>query len=206
MSSSPSPSNRPGPLLVVLSGPSGAGKDALLSRMRQLRKPYHYTITATTRPQRPTERDGVDYIFVTEESFRRMIERDELLEWAEVYGNLYGVPRDRVAEALRSGRDVIIKTDVQGAATIRKLAPGAILIFIAPPDMEELARRLGQRMTEAPEALWLRLSTAEREMQASSGFDHVVVNHPDRLDDAVEEIEAILASERRRPRPRAMPL
>ena len=193
-------------MLVVLSGPSGAGKDALLSRMRQLGKPYRYTVTATTRPQRPTERDGVDYIFVTEESFRRMIGRDELLEWAEVYGNLYGVPRDQVAEALRSGRDVIIKADVQGAATIRKLAPGAVLIFIAPPDMEELARRLGQRMTENPEALWLRLSTAEREMQESSGFDHVVVNHQDRLDDAVEEIEAILATERRRPRPGAMPL
>ena len=186
------------PLLIVLSGPSGVGKDALLSRMRELRKPYHFTVTATTRPQRPGERDGVDYIFVSHSAFRRMIERGELLESAEVYGNLYGVPKAQVAEALEGGHDVIIKADVQGAATIRKLAPEAVLIFLAPLSTEELERRLGQRMTESAEALKLRLKTAEREMQEASHFDYVVVNHQDRLDNAVQEIESVLAQERDR--------
>ena len=186
------------PLLIVLSGPSGVGKDAILTRMRELQKPYHFTVTATTRPQRPTERDGVDYIFVTTEAFRDMVASGELLEWAEVYGNLYGVPMDQVTGALNRGRDVMIKADVQGAATIKKLAPETLFIFLAPPNAEELASRLSQRMTESSEALRLRLKTAELELQEAPKFDHVVVNHQDRLDDAVEEIERIVARERRR--------
>ena len=194
------------PLLIVLSGPSGVGKDAVLSRMRELEKPFHFTVTAATRPQRPSERDGVDYIFVTRETFRQMVERDELLEWAEVYGNLYGVPRAQVVDALESGRDVIIKADVQGADTIRRLAPETVFIFLAPPDMEELARRLSQRMTESSEAFRLRLETAEQEMREASKFDHVVVNRQGRIDDVVAEIEAIVARERRRTPARKMPL
>ena len=194
------------PLLIVLSGPSGVGKDAVLSRMRELNKPYHFTVTATTRLQRPTERNGTDYIFVTKEVFRSMIERGELLEWAEVHGNRYGVPKGQVVDALRAGRDVIIKPDIQGAATIKKLAPDAVFIFLAPPDMDELARRLRQRMTESSEALRLRLETAEREMQQAPTFDYVVVNHQDRLDDTVAEIEAIVARERGRVPPRKVSL
>lgn len=190
------------PLVVVISGPSGVGKDAVLARMKALGKPYHFTVTATTRPQRPGERDGVDYIFVTRDRFQSMIAAGELLEWAQVYGNLYGVPRQQVREALQQGRDVIIKADVQGAATIRRLVPDAIFIFLAPPSMEELARRLGQRMTESPEALALRLRTAEAEMRETSSFDHVVVNHKGRLDDTVAEIERILEQERSRVPPR----
>ena len=193
-------------MLVVLSGPSGVGKDALLSRMRELKKPYHFTVTATTRPQRPGERDGVDYIFVTPAAFRRMIERGELLEWAEVYSNLYGVPKAQVADALDGGQDVIIKADVQGAATIRRLAPEAVFIFLAPPNIQELERRLGQRMTESAEALKLRLKTAQQEMEEISRFDYVVVNHQDRLDDAVREIENIVARERSRRPPRRVSL
>ena len=186
------------PCLIVLSGPSGVGKDAVLSRMRQLGMPYHITVTATTRQRRPTERDGVDYIFVTGDAFNRMVEENELLEWAEVFGNRYGVPKAQVTSALEQGRDVIMKIDVQGAATVRRLVPDAIFVFLAPPDMGELARRLRERMTESSEALKLRLATAEDEMGERGKFDFVVVNHHDRLDDTVAEIESIVDRERRR--------
>ena len=196
--SHPPPSDDSSSLIIVLSGPSGVGKDAVLSRMRALGKRYHYTVTATTRKQRPNERDGVDYNFVTTERFSQMIDGDELLEWAEVYGHLYGVPKTQVTEALSKGRDVIIKADVQGASTIKKLVPEAIFIFLAPPTMSELACRLGERMTESSEALKLRLRTAEKEMQQSSDFDYVVVNHKGRLDDAVKDTDEIVMRERRR--------
>ncbi|MCI0439414.1 MAG: guanylate kinase [Chloroflexi bacterium] len=194
------------PLLIVLSGPSGVGKDAVLSRMKELGRPYHFTVTSTTRPRRSNERDGVDYVFVSADEFRRMIARGELLEWAEVYGNYYGVPKSHVVQALDSGHDVIIKADVQGAASIKKLAPEALFIFLAPPSRKELERRLSHRMTESPEALRLRLETAEREMEAASQFDHVVVNHKGRLDAAVEEIERIIERERTRCPPRKIVL
>ena len=186
------------PLLVVLSGPSGVGKDAVLTRMRELGQPYHFTVTATTRRQRESERDGTDYIFKTTEQFRRMIDREELLEWAEVYGNLYGVPKDQVEKAQDRGRDVIIKADVQGAATIKKIAPEAVFVFLAPPDMEELATRLRLRMTESPGALKIRLETAQDEMAEAPKFDHVVVNRNGRLDEAVGEIRELVEGERRR--------
>ena len=194
------------PLLIVLSGPSGVGKDAVLSRMRELDRPYHFTVTATTRPQRQGERDGVDYIFVSEPRFRRMIRDEQLLEWAEVYGNLYGVPKAQVTDALGNGRDAIIKADVQGAATIRKLAPEALLIFLAPLNDAELKRRLGARMTESPEALALRLETAKEEMKQASSFDYVVVNHEGLLDAAVREIDDIVVAEKVRTPPRRVSL
>ena len=194
------------PLLIVLSGPSGVGKDAVLSRMRELQRPYHFTVTATTRPQRQGERDGVDYIFVSKPRFRQMIRDEQLLEWAEVYGNLYGVPKAQVTDALGGGRDAIIKADVQGAATIRKLAPEALLIFLAPPNEAELKRRLRARMTESSEALALRLATAKEEMRQVSSFDRVVVNHQGRLDDAVREIDDIVAAEKARIPPRRVSL
>ena len=197
MSTPPPEPNTTHPLLIVLSGPSGVGKDAVLSRMRELGKPYHFTVTATTRPQRPTERDGIDYIFVTTEAFRQMVQRGKLLEWAEVYGHLYGVPKAQVVEAFRQGRDVIIKADVQGAATIKRLAPKATFIFLAPPNMEELACRLRQRMTESSEALQLRLETAALEMEQKPNFDYVVVNHQDRLEEAARDIDRIVAQQRR---------
>ena len=185
-------------MLIVLSGPSGVGKDATLSRMRELAKPYHFTVTATTRAQRPSERDGVDYIFVSDGDFRRMIDRGELLEWAEVYGNLYGVPKAQVVAALTKGNDVLIKADVQGAATIRRLAADGLFIFIAPPSMEELADRLSLRMTESPDALRLRLQTAQEEMAEASKFDYVICNRDGRLDDTVREIESAISHERRK--------
>ena len=194
------------PLLIVLSGPSGVGKDAVLSHMRRQGRPYHYTVTATTRRRRPAEVDGVDYNFVTDEEFAGMIERGELMEWAEVYGHRYGVPRAQVVQPLSEGKDVIIKADVQGAATIRRLAPDAIFIFLTAPSMDELAHRLSVRMTESPEALDLRLRTAEVEMAESPNFDYVVTNHRDQLDETVREIEEIVTRERARGRVRELNL
>ena len=196
----------PSPLLLVLSGPSGVGKDAVLSRMRETGRPYHFTVTATTRPRRAGERDGVDYIFVTRQGFDDMVDSSELLEWAWVYGNLYGVPKAQVRDALARGRDVMIKADVQGAATIRELAPEAVFIFLAPPDLDALTLRLSQRLTESPETLRTRLQTAEEEMTKASDFDHVVVNHNGRLDEAVREIEAVVERERARKPPRRVRL
>ena len=199
-------SDRTHPLLIILSGPSGVGKDAVLARMKELGKPYHFTVTATTRPRRESEREGVDYIFVTTDEFRRMIDSGEMLEWAEVHEHLYGVPRSQVADALSEGRDVIVKPDVQGAATIKRLSPDALTIFLAPPDMDELARRLKSRMTETPENLVLRLETAELEMQEATKFDYVVVNRQGDLDAAVEEIGRIVENERLRLPPRRVSL
>lgn len=206
MSTSTGRSPRPSPLLIVLSGPSGVGKDAVLSRMREQRKPYHFTVTVTTRPRRPAERNGIDYIFVSERSFRRMIDGGEFMEWAEVYGNLYGVPEDQVARALEEGKDVLVKADVQGAATIRALVPDGVFIFLAPPSMEELANRLGLRMTESSQALRTRLRTAELEMEEAVKFDYRVINERGRLDDTVGQIDAIVAREKREARPRRIAL
>lgn len=184
------------PLLIVLSGPSGVGKDTVLARMRELDHPYHFTVTVTTRPIRGHEAEGLDYIFVSEEHFRSLIDANDLLEWANVYGNFYGVPRSQVTSALQKGKDVVMKIDVQGALTIRDLAPDALLIFLAPPSMEELANRLGNRMTESPEAYKRRLETARSEMAESIHYDHVVVNHHERVDDTVATIEQLIAEER----------
>jgi guanylate kinase len=170
--------------------------------MRQLGRDFHFTVTATTRPIRPGERDGVDYVFTSPHEFRRLIAENGLLEWAEVYGNLYGVPKSQIADAMARGQDVIVKPDVQGAAAIREKAPDVVSIFLAPPDLEEMENRLVHRMTESPEALRRRLDTARQEMDEASGFDHVVVNHNGRIDEAVAEIEAIIDREHSRAPPR----
>ena len=187
--------NQPGGRLFVLSGPSGVGKDALLSRMRQLGRGFHFTVTATTRPIRPGERDGIDYIFTSPDDFRRMIAEDGLLEWAEVYGNLYGVPKRQVTDALQHGQDVLLKVDVQGAATVSKLYPESVLIFLEPPDMKTLDNRLRERGTENAEALRIKIQTAREEMKAAAWFDYRVVNHDDMLDDAVSAIDRIVSRE-----------
>lgn len=177
------------PILLILSGPSGVGKDAVLSRMRDLGEPYHFTVTATTRIQREGETDGKDYIFVNQAEFKVQMEQDGFLEWAEVYGNYYGVPRDQVKTALQRGKDVIVKIDVQGAKTIKRLAPNALYIFLAPPDMDQLEKRLTERMTESSDSLKIRLETAAKEMKSASWFDHIVINHENQLDLAVAEIQ-----------------
>ena len=174
--------------------------------MKEQNKPFHYTVTVTTRKRRVSETNGTDYIFVSTQTFQQMIKENRFLEWAQVYGNLYGVPKDQVSQALLENRDVIVKPDVQGAAAIKRLAPEGIFIFLAPPDMGELERRLSERMTESPEALAVRMETAKREMEAASSFDYVVVNRHGRLDEAVADIEAIVDRERRRSPARQLPL
>ena len=196
----------PTPLLIVLSGPSGAGKDAVLTRMQELGHNMHYTITATTRPMRPAERDGHDYIFLSSEQFDRMVSQDGFLEWAQVYGNRYGVPKKQVQDALNQRKDTIIKADVQGAATIRRQAPDAVLIFLVPPTLAELEPRLRERKTEGDVDMDLRLRTARAEMGHAAAFDHVVVNHEGRLDEAVHLILEIIDQERRRDPPRTVSL
>ena len=125
------------------------GKDSVIDGLKKLGRPYHFTVTATTRAMRQGETDGIDYIFLSRDEFRRMIEQNGLLEWAEVYGNLYGVPKSQVNDALDRGQNVIMRIDVQGAATVSKLHPDAVLIFLEPPDMRSLEKRLRSRNTES---------------------------------------------------------
>ncbi|MBI4311328.1 MAG: guanylate kinase [Chloroflexi bacterium] len=188
----------PPALLVVISGPSGVGKDAVLERMKGTGRPWRFIVTATTRPRRPAERDGVDYIFMTPSDFEDLLIKDGFLEHALVYGRYYGVPRDQVEHALASGKDVVLKTDVQGAATLRSKMPGALLIFLAPPDLPELERRLRERKTDSAADIERRIATATHELGHQADFDYVVVNHTDCLDQAVGEIEGIMAREKER--------
>jgi guanylate kinase len=174
--------------------------------MKKSDYPLEFITTVTTRPKRATEKNNVDYHFVSVQSFQRMIENKELLEWANVYGNWYGVPREPVKQALDRGQDIIVKVDVQGAATIKKNIPQAVFIFLVPPSMEELTTRLKQRHTESPSDLALRLKTAEEEMQKLPLFDYVVVNREAEIDRAVSEIEAIITAEKRRVNPRKIRL
>ena len=192
----------PHPLLVVVSGPSGVGKDAMLALVREQRPEVFWAITATTRAMRPGEEHGVHHLFHTREEFLELLERGELLEHAEVYGNLYGVPKAPVREALAEGRDAIVRTDVQGAASIRALAPDALLIFVAPPSLEELERRLRSRDTESAEETALRVEMSRREMRAAAWFDAVVVNETGGLEDAAREVMAVIERERQRVPPR----
>jgi len=194
------------PLLIILSGPSGVGKDAVLLRMKRQGYPLEYIITVTTRPQRTKERNNVDYNFVSKARFEEMIKRRGLLEWANVYSNWYGVPKQPVKQALDKGYDVIIKIDIQGAATIKKILPQAVFIFLMPPSMEELAARLEQRHTESPFDLALRIKTAEEEAKQIHLFDYIVVNKRDEIDQAVSDIKAIITAEKCRVAPREITL
>ena len=192
----------PQPLLVVLSGPSGVGKDSILMRMRDIGFPFHFVVTATSRAMRPGERDGYDYHFVGEERFKEMIAQEELLEWAEVYGHYKGIPKSEVRRGFESGKDVILRIDIQGSATIRSIAPEAVLIFVAPGSFDELHGRLQWRRTESPDQMEQRLAMAYQEMAAVDQFDYVVINREDHLDDAVGQIRAIIVAEKQRVHPR----
>jgi len=188
----------PNPLLIVISGPSGVGKDSVLEEMQSRGLPFHFVITATTRDPRPGEQDGVDYFFLSEDEFARMIDEGELLEYAIVYQDYKGIPKDQVRQALDSGKHVIMRIDVQGAATIRKLAGDALLIFLTPETETELVDRLKKRKTETKESLNLRIATARQEMRKIDIFDYVVVNREDELDQTVDTIEAIIEAEQHR--------
>ena len=187
----------PGPaMLVALSAPSGAGKDAVRERLMAWGIPAHFAVTATTRPRRPDEVEGHDYRFLSEEAFQRLLAQDGFIEHAEVYGRHYGVPRSEIVEPLAAGQDVIIRVDIQGAATLRRLIPDAVLIFIAPPTVEEAQRRLEARQTDSPEATRLRVATAPSEMEAASDFDYVVINETGKLDETTVRVVEIIAAEK----------
>ena len=196
----------PQPLLIVISGPSGAGKDTVMQCMKDRGMPFHFVVTATTRPRRANEVNGKDYFFVGKEEFARMIEEDELIEYAVVYGDYKGIPKQQVREALSTGKDVLMRVDVQGAETVRKLVPNAILIFMTVDNEQELERRLRERKTETAEELALRIATARKELQRVESFDYVVVNADDHLDQAVDTIQAIITSEHQRVKQRKVTL
>ena len=180
----------------VLSGPSGVGKDAALAELRKLDRSWHFVVTATTRKIRSGEVHGTDYIFLDEPTFLEMKERDEFVESAQVYGNWYGVPKSQITSALEQGKDVILKIDVQGATTVKKIAPNALFIFMVPGTFEELRERLSQRMTESKADIELRLKAAANELDQGKDFDRQIVNSKDNLGRAVAEIDAIIAEEK----------
>jgi len=190
------------PLLLVLSGPSGAGKDSVLTRMKELDIPLEFIVTVTTRPRRPREKNNVDYHFISEENFQKMLQEKELLEWANVYGNWYGVPKEPVKQALEKGQDAMVKVDIQGATTIKKILPKAVFIFLIPPSMPELITRLRKRNTESKTDFELRLKTAEQEIKKLPMFDYAVVNKQEQIDSVVSDIRAIITAEKLRVTPR----
>jgi guanylate kinase len=184
------------PLLIVLSGLSGVGKDTVLARLRKSGLPAFISVSATTRARRPGEKNGADYYFITPEKFQAMIDADQLLEWANVYGNRYGIPAEPVRQALKRGQDVIVKIDVQGAGTIKKKVPQALLVFLITFSLAELEQRLKKRHTETPAELELRLKTAEKELDSIPMFDYVVVNREGKIKHTIEDIKAIITAEK----------
>jgi guanylate kinase len=194
------------PLVVVISGPSGVGKDATLDTMKKTGLPYHHVVTVTTRPKRPGERNGIDYWFISEDKFHQMVKRNQFLEWAKVYGNYYGVPKREIKQALKRGLDTVVKVDVQGAATIKRILPDALFIFLMPPSPEELANRLKQRYGTSSADLEIRLGKAREEMQSLSMFDYVITSYTGNLDLTVDQINAAINDAKCRTKPRIITL
>lgn len=185
----------PHPLLIVISGPSGVGKDSVLQALKARNLPMHFVVTATTRSPRPEEKHGVDYFFVSLEEFERMIAEDELIEHAIVYNQYKGIPKAQIREAFASGKDVVLRVDVQGAARLQSLYPNALMIFLLPSNEQEWIDRLRRRNTETPENLVLRVETARKEIESLPRFDYMVVNAEDRLEQAADTIVAIIQAE-----------
>ncbi len=196
----------PQPLLIVISGPSGVGKDSVVRVLQRRENRLHFVVTTTSRAMREGEVEGVDYFFVSEAQFEDLIARDELLEYARVYQQYKGVPKQQVRDAIASGKDVIMRVDVQGAATIRKLCPQAVLIFLIPANQQEWIQRLVERHSETEENLKVRIDTARKELTRMNEFDYVVVNAQNCLDNAVDAIEAIIDAEHHRVEPRRITL
>jgi guanylate kinase len=181
----------------VIAGPSGVGKGTVVRRLRELVPDLYVSVSATTRRPRPAERDGVDYFFVDDEGFDRMIADGELLEWAEIFGHRSGTPARVIREVRSQGRDAVLEIDVQGAGLVREAVPDAVLILLVPPSLAELERRLRTRATEDEEKLARRLARAEEETAQAGWFDHVVVN--DDLERASSQVAAIIAASRSDP-------
>jgi guanylate kinase len=182
------------------------GKDAVLARMKKSERPFHYVVTATTRPKRAREKNGLNYHFLSRKEFQQMIDKHQFLEWANVYGNYYGVPKDEVCPALSKGVDTIVKVDVQGAATINRVLPQAVFIFLMPPSLEALEERLKRRRSESSQDLALRLARAEEEIKSLPLFDYVITSDQNKLDEVVSQIDAIVTAEKCRVEPRTIGL
>lgn len=189
-------------LLFVLSAPSGTGKDTVINALKQRGMNFFVVSSVTTRAPRPGESEGHPYHFVSQETFERMASNDELLEFANVHGNWYGQPRKPIRDNLAAGRDVLLKIDVKGAATIRSKVPEAIFIFLIPGSLEELARRLAARQTETEEELQRRLADARAELAEQYKYDYVVCNRHGHLQEAVDNLRAIILAEHCRVHPR----
>lgn len=188
----------PEPLLVVISGPSGVGKDSVIRRMLELQYPFHFVVTTTDRAPRPDEVDGVDYHFVSTAQFEQMVAADEMFEHAVVYGQYKGIAKTHIRQALATGADVVMRLDVQGAATVRRKVPQALTIFLAPPSLDALLHRLHRRASDSPQQRQERLEMALAEMARLSEFDYLVVNEEGRLDDTVKCVVEIMSAEKRR--------
>lgn len=183
-------------LLILISGPSGTGKGTVCDLLRQKHPEISYSISATTRQPRPGEQDGVNYYFYTKEKFQEMIDQGQLLEWAEVYGNFYGTPKQKVLDRLEAGEDILLEIDTQGALNVMKVMPEGLFIFLLPPSLEELAARLKGRGTETEESLHRRLGAAVDEIKLATKYRYVVVN--DKVEDAQETIANIIEAEHHR--------
>jgi guanylate kinase len=187
-----------GAILVIVSGPSGVGKDSVIEALRKgpHNPDFHYVVTCTTRPRRSYEVDGVHYRFLTAEAFDALREAGELLEANEVHGNWYGTPRNDVRDALQAGHDVILKIDVQGAAEVKQRVPDALLVFLVPPSLEDLFQRLQARATESADELDIRQRNAALELARQEDYDHVVVNETDEIGRTAARIQEIIAGEK----------
>jgi guanylate kinase len=194
------------PLLIIISGPSGVGKDATLDIMKKAGLPYDYVVTATTRSKRPGEKDGIDYWFISENKFQQMVKKNQFLEWAKVYGNYYGVPKREINDALNKGLDVVVKVDVQGAATIKRIRPDALFIFLMPPSTKELANRLQQRYGLSSAELKVRLGKAQEEMKSLPIFDYIITSHTDNLELTADQVNIAITAAKCRTKPRVISL
>ena len=196
----------PQPLLIIVSGLSGVGKDTLVQALMDRRLPFYFVVTTTSRQPREGEIDGVDYFFVSQIEFQRLVNEGEMLEHAIVYGQFKGVRKTQIREALASGKDVILRIDVQGVKKIRELCPDAITIFLVPTDEQEWIERLLARKSETPESLQNRINAAKDELNQLDLFDYVVLNAKGSLEKAVDTVEAIIIAEHHKVNPRRITL
>ncbi|XP_009762041.1 guanylate kinase 2, chloroplastic/mitochondrial [Nicotiana tabacum] len=193
----------PHPLIIVVSGPSGVGKDAVIKRLREVRENMHFVVTATSRGKRPGEVDGKDYFFVSKEEFITMIERHELLEYALVYGDYKGIPKQQIRDQMAKGLDIVLRVDIQGAATLKRiLGKSAVFVFLVAESEDALVKRLIDRKTETKETLLVRIATAREEVKHMEEFDYVVVNREGELENSVKLMESIIDAEKAKVRQR----
>jgi guanylate kinase len=185
----------PNPLMIVISGPSGVGKDSVVKALMERNRGYHFVVTTTSRDRRENEVEGMDYFFVTKENFEDLISRNEMIEYALVYDQYKGAAKQQVRDAWASGKDVLIRVDVQGADTYRKLFPEAVLVFLLPTSEQELIFRLRDRGTETEDSISLRMATTRKELEYLPIFDYIVFNPAGCLDEAVDKLEAIIIAE-----------